>query len=157
MNPSTVLARTASVRRWGGFFEKGSRYAEDATLWLRIFLNEPLYFDSRPLVKLDVEASELCRNYRAVRPIEPFLLDESILIDACPIPLLSVLRRFLKLRACKTAAVLGYWGEWRQAGLLVRRYLVPGDWRVPLFAVAVLSSSPLVKPIAWLARSFIRR
>lgn len=157
MNPSTVLARTASVRRWGGFYEKGSRYAEDSTLWLRMFLNEPWYFDPRPLARLDVEASELCRNYRAVRPVEPFLLDESILFQACPPALLYVLRRFLKIRACKTAAVLGFWGEWREARRLVRRYLVPGDWRTPLFPVAVLSSSPLVKPIGWLARVFVNR
>jgi glycosyltransferase involved in cell wall biosynthesis len=157
MNPSTVLARTASVRKWGGFFEKGSRYAEDSTLWLRIFLNEALYFDPKPLVRIDVEASALCRNYRAARPVEPFLLDESILIDACPTSKLNILRRFLKMRACKTAAVMGFWGQWREARQLVRRYLAPGDWRIPLFSVAVLSSSPLVKPIGFVARMFIRR
>ena len=157
MNPSTVLARTASIRRWGGFFEKGSRYAEDATLWLRMFLNEPLYFHARPLVTMDVAASALCRNYRAMRPVEPFLLDEAILFDACPRALLEVLRRFLKIRACKTAAVLGFWGEWRQARQLVRRFLLPGDWRTPMFPIAILSSFPLVKPIGWLARSFVRR
>lgn len=156
-NPSTVLARTESIRRWGGFHEEASRYGEDATLYLRMFLNEPLYFCSRPLVKMDVEASELCRNYRGVRPIEPFLLDANLLLDACPPPLLPVLERFLKIRACKTASVLGYWGEWRQARQLVRRFVATRDWRTPLFPVAVLSSSPLVKPIGWVARSFVKR
>lgn len=157
MNPSTVLARTESVRRWGGFYENGSRYGEDATLWLRMFLNEPMYFYSRPLVKLDVEASELCRNYRGVRPIEPFLLDASLLLDACPQTLTPVIEQFLKIRACKTASVLGFWGEWRQARQLVRRFILTRDWRTPLFSLAVLSSSPLVKPIGWAARSFVKR
>jgi hypothetical protein len=157
MNPSTVLARAESIRRWGGFYENGSRYGEDATLWLKVFLNEPLIFHPRPLVTLDVQASELCRNYRGARPIEPFLLDPSILIDACPQPLLPLLERFLKIRACKTASMLGYWGEWRQARELVRRFISPHDWRTPYFPVAILSSSPLVRPVGRLARSLIKR
>lgn len=157
MNPSTVVAKRDVVRRWGGFYENRCLYGEDATLWLRVFLNEPFYFHLRPLVKMDVEASELCRNYRSARPIEPFLLDPSILREACPEPLRPFLERLLKVFACKTAAVLGFWGEWRQAGQLVRRFVSPRDWRTPLFLPAVVSSSPLVTPIGWLARSFVKR
>lgn len=156
MTACTVLARTESIRRWGGFYECGSRYAEDATLWLRVFLNEPVYFHSQPLVNIDVGASELCRNYRAVRPIEPFLLDPNIVLDACPEQLIPVLEQ-LKIRACKTASVLGYWGHWRRARQLMARFVTANDWQTPLFPVAVLSSSPLVKPVGWLARSFVRR
>lgn len=156
-NPSTVLARTESVRRWGGFYEKGCRYGEDATLYLKMFLNEPFYFHRRQLTRMDVEASELCRNYRAVRPIEPFLLDETIVLDACPAPLAEVLRKFLKARACKTAAVLGYWGDWRRANEIARRFIRARDWQTPLFALALLSASPLVTPVGWAARSLNRR
>ncbi len=157
MNPSTVLARTKSVRQAGGFYEERCLYAEDALLWLRIFLNEPMYFFSQPLVKMDVEASELCRNYRAMRPIEPFLLDANLLRGSCPTPLLPVLEQFLKIRACKTASVLGFWGQWRQARQLLRRFVASRDWRTPLFPVAVLSSSPLVKPVGWMARSLVAK
>lgn len=156
-NPSTMLTRTQSVRRWGGFYEAGSRYGEDATLWLKMFLNEPFYFHPRQLATMDVQASELCRNYRRVRPIEPFLLDERILLEVCPPPLIPVLRRFLKARACKTASVLGFWGEWRRANELARRFISPRDWQTPLFALAVLSSSPFVTPIGWAARSLALR
>lgn len=156
-NPSTLLARTQSARRWGGFYEEGCRYGEDATLFLKMFLNEPFYFHPRQLARMDVEASELCRNYRTARPVEPFLLDERIVIDACPQPLRGVLDNFLKARACKTASVLGYWGEWRRANEIARRFITPRDWKTPLFALAMLSASPLVTPIGWAARSLNRR
>jgi glycosyltransferase involved in cell wall biosynthesis len=156
-NPSTILARTQSVVRWGGFYEHGCRYGEDATLFLKMFLNEPFYFHRRQLARMDVQASELCRNYRTVRPIEPFLLDERIVLDVCPPSLVGLLRQFLKVRACKTASVLGFWGEWRRANEIARRFITPRDWQTPLFALAMLSASPLVMPVGWAARSLRRR
>lgn len=157
MNPSTVLAKSEVIRRWGGFYEDRCLYGEDTTLWLKILLNEPVYFNLHALAKLDVEASELCRNYRGARPIEPFLLDPRILRSACPKTSLPLLERLLKIFACKTAAVLGFWGQWRQARELVDRFLSPRDWRTPLFLPAVVSSSPFITPIGWLARSFVKR
>jgi glycosyltransferase involved in cell wall biosynthesis len=157
MNPSTVIAKSEVIRRWGGFHEDRCLYGEDTTLWLKILLNEPLYFHLRPLAKLDVDASELCRNYRSARPIEPFLIDPGILRNACPKSLLPLLERLLKMLACKTAAVLGFWGEWRQARQLTRRFVSPSDWRTPLFIPAVMSSSPLIAPVGWVARSFVKR
>jgi hypothetical protein len=127
------------------------------TLWLKVLLNESWYFDFSPLVKLDFQASQLCRNYVQARPIEPFLLDPLILRNACPQALLPLLERLLKTSACKTAAVLGYWGKWRQARQLMTRFITLRDWRTRLFFLAVLSSTPIIIPIAWLARRFVHR
>lgn len=157
MNPSTMLAKTEILRRWGGFYEHRCLYGEDTALWLRVFLNEAFYFHLQPLAKLDVEASELCRNYQGARPIEPFLLHPEILRDACPPALRALLESLLKLLACKAAAVMGFWGEWRQARQLVRRFVSPADWRTPLFLPAIVSSSPIIKPIGRVARSFVKR
>jgi glycosyltransferase involved in cell wall biosynthesis len=157
LNPSTVLARSKVLRRWGGFYERHCLYGEDMTLWLKVLLNEPWYFDFSPLVKLDFQASQLCRNYVQARPIEPFLLDPVILRNACPQALLPLLERLLKTSACKTAAVLGYWGKWRQARQLMTRFITLRDWRTRLFFLAVLSSTPIIIPIAWLARRFVHR
>jgi hypothetical protein len=49
----------------------------------------------------------------------------------------------LAIRAFKTACVLGYWGRWREARALVRRFRSPGDWRLPYRAPALVCSTPV--------------
>jgi hypothetical protein len=48
----------------------------------------------------------------------------------------------LAARAFKTACVLGYWGDWRGARRLARRFRVSGGWRLPYFAPALVCSTP---------------
>ena len=48
-----------------------------------------------------------------------------------------------RARAFKTACVLGYWGRWREARSLVARFKLPGAWRLPYYAPALLCSTPL--------------
>ncbi len=144
MSPCTTVARAAAVRRWGGFYERdGCRYAEDAMLWLKFLLNEPVYFTFRPLAAFHREASGLSGNLRGARPIEPFLEHPEEVMQHCPPDLHPLLERFYAIRAAKTAAVLGYWGKWQEARRMFRAFISIWDWRLPLFVPAVLGCTPL--------------
>jgi Glycosyl transferase family 2 len=144
MSPCSTVARAGAVRRRGGFYERDRcLYAEDALLWMKTLLNEPVVFSLRPLASFHREAAGLSKNLRGARPVEPFLVDPREVEGACPAHLRELLRRVLAARAFKTACVLGYWGRWREARALVRRFVVPGAWRLPYYAPALLCSTPL--------------
>ncbi len=143
MTPCTTVARADVLRRWGGFYsEEGCRYGEDAILWLKVLLNEAVCFQLRPLVELHREAAELSQEYKFRRGIEPFLLHPEIVEAACPPELLPVLSKFLSLRARKTAALLGFHGDWRRARELLKRFTRP-EWRSPAYLAAALAGTPV--------------
>lgn len=150
MSPCSTLARAAVVRRWGGFYSRdGCRYGEDALLWLKVLLNETVCFEMRPLARFYRNRSSLSANYTGPRPVEPFLQHPEDVAAACPTVLDPLLRRFLATRAAKTAAVLGFWGEWRRAGVLFRQFVRLRDWRAPYFLPGLAGCTPLA--------AFIRR
>jgi len=143
MSPCSTIARATVVRRWGRFYDKNRCvYAEDAILWLKVLLNETVSFQLRPLACFHREASALSGNYAGARPIEPFLLEPNEVAAACPVALLRLLRQFYSIRACKTASVLGYWGEWQAARPLFRQFVGIGDWRLPYFTSALIGCTP---------------
>ncbi len=152
MTPPSTVARSEVIRKWGGFYgEEKCLFAEDAFLWLKILLNENVAFSFKPLVKIHSEASELSKNLRRARPIEPFLIDPREIEAACPSLLRNLLNRILALRAAKTACVLGYWGEWREGRLLMQRFTTASHWQLPYYAPGLICSTP-VGPIlgkAW--------
>jgi hypothetical protein len=49
--------------------------------------------------------------------------------------------------------MLGYWGEWRQARALKRRFAVAGGWRLPKYIPAQICSTPFGSALgkAWRA------
>ena len=144
MSPCTTLARAEVLRRWGGFYERGRcLYAEDAHLWMKFLLNESVAFDPRPLVRFHQDASGLSKNLAGARPVEPFLEYPEEVEAACPTHLRPLLARVLAARAFKTACVLGYWGRWREARALFKRFRLPGAWRLPYYAPALVCSTPL--------------
>jgi hypothetical protein len=145
MQPNTTVARAEAVRRWGGFYARGRcLYAEDAHLWMKVLLNEAVVFDLRPLSVRHVEASALSKNLAGARPVEPFLLEPEDVEMACPAHLRGLLARVLAARAFKTACVLGYWGDWRAAGELAKRFgRVEGRWRLPYFVPSLVCRTPL--------------
>jgi cellulose synthase/poly-beta-1,6-N-acetylglucosamine synthase-like glycosyltransferase len=154
MLPCTTVARTATLRKYGGFFAATRCvYGEDSHLWLRVLLNETVAFSYRRLVYVHTDASELSGNLRGPRPIEPFLERPSDVEAVCPPELRLLLSRTLAIRAFKTACMLGYWGQWREARRLVQRFRAPGDWRLPYFAPALVASSRVALVAGWLLRS----
>jgi glycosyltransferase involved in cell wall biosynthesis len=161
MQPNTTVAREAAVRRWGGYYERDRcLYAEDAYLWLKVLLNERVVFDMRPLAVRHVEASALSKNLSGVRPVEPFLLHPEEIERDCPEHLRDLLARVLAIRAFKTACVLGYWGEWRGAERLARRFgSVEGRWRLPYFLPSLVCRTPIGAGLgrAWRRLSLLGR
>lgn len=151
MTPCSTVARAAAIRKWGGFYDQDHcLYAEDAVLWLKVLLNETVAFSLEPLVRVHFEASGVSHK-RHVRPVEPFLQRPELVEAACPDRLRPLLRRFLAGRAYKTACVLGYWGLWRQAAALRRRFAMPG-WRLPYYFPSLVCSTPVGAALGWVAR-----
>jgi hypothetical protein len=142
MTPCTTLLRADVLRRWGGFQAAGCRFAEDGLLWLKLLLNCSVVFHLQPLVEVHREASGLSGNYTGARPIEPYLSAPDALACACPVELSPLLHRVYARRACKTACMLSYWGEWRRARRLLRQFVTIRDWRAPLFAAAIAAGTP---------------
>ena len=122
MSPCSTVARTEVVRRYGGFRE-GSKYGEDAILWLRVLLNEQVWFDLETLVDFDRAGSGLSGNLKGPRPVEPFVENPALILDYCPRERRELVQKFLALRAAKTAAMLGYWGRTNEATTVFGRFL----------------------------------
>ncbi len=144
LTPCTTVARTDVVRRWGGFFDEGKcLYGEDAYLWLKVLLHEPVAVRLEPLVRIHADASNLSGNLRGPRPVEPLLLFPAGLATECPASLRPLLKDVLGVRAIKTACMLGYWGRWRQARELLHQFCPWSAWRLPRFGIAQLVATPL--------------
>jgi len=157
MLPSSTVARKSIFDQLHGYYERDRCvYSEDAYLYLNILLRFSAAFDHRPLTIRYEDASELARNLKGVRPIEPFLTDPDDLERGCPAPMRPLLREVLSARALKTASVYGYWGRPHQARKLVRRFVSARDWRRPYFLTALLGCTPVGGWAGWLARAASR-
>lgn len=144
MLPSSTVMRREIFEELGGYYAKyRCVYSEDAWLYLKLLLRYPAAFDSRPLTWRFEDASELAVNLKGARPIEPFLVDPESVTESCPEPMRPLLREVLARRALKTASVYGYWGESGKSRELFRRFVSAKDWRLPWFAAALASCTPL--------------
>ncbi len=158
MWPCSTLIRAKIVRQFQGFYyQDGCRYGEDALLFLKVLLNYPVRFSMAPHAHFHREASGLSSHYTKARPVEPFLLHpENVRVD-CPAELRGVLEQFYKIRALKTACVLGYFGEWRRARTLINRFVSLSDWNLPLFSAAMLLSTPVSSIVGKTVAAFSSR
>jgi hypothetical protein len=144
MSPWSTVVRAEVIRKWKGFYSREKcLFAEDAFLWLKVLLNESVGFNLNPLVRFHKEASGLSNNLRGARPVEPFLTDPSEIEAACPSQLRELLADVLAIRAAKTACVLGYWGQWREARTLMQRFTTASNWRLPYYLPATVCSTPV--------------
>lgn len=144
MSPCSTVARADVLKRWGGFYDaERCLYGEDAFLWMKVLLNERVAFSVEPLVRFHHDASGLSKNLVGARPVEPFLLHPEEVTASCPAHMRGLLGRVLAIRALKTACVLGYWGNWREARALKSRFAVEGSWRLPKYLPAQVCSTPL--------------
>jgi len=125
---SVALARIAYLSSWStvanrdtvlaleGFFDKErALYGEDTFLWLKLLLNHPVIFSLEPYVIYHRESSELTRNLKGPRPVEPFLRYPELIISRTPSDKYELALRVLRARALKTAMVLMLFGKIRQA------------------------------------------
>jgi hypothetical protein len=152
MTPCASVARAEIVRKWGGFYERRCTFGEDSFLWLKIVLNETVYFELRPSIRVHREAGGLSQNLNRARPAEPLLSESDEIEEFCPPHLLSLLHQFLDMRAFKTACVWGYWGMWREARSIRARFRTPGDFRLPYYWSSRVCSTPLGAMLGAVAR-----
>lgn len=157
MLPCSTVSRTSVLRRWGGFYDRNRcRYAEDAHLWLKVLLNERVWFDLQPRVRVHTDAAGLSKNLTTARPLEPFLEDPGDIEAVCPPDLSPLLARFYTTRAFKTACVWAYWGKWREARELRRRFRLHGDQDLPYYWASLFAANPAGAAIGVLARRLWR-
>ena len=123
MSPWSTMARKDVVIKYGGFFERyRCLYAEDAHLWLKVLLNHKIAISREKLVVFHSEASELSGNLRKPHPIEPFLLDASEIIKACPLEKRELLDKILAIRAAQTSIHYSIFGFRKEAKNLLNRF-----------------------------------
>ncbi len=144
MSPCTTVARLDAIRRHQGFYGRDRcTYGEDSFLWLKVLLNHAVAVDLRPGVRVFADASNLSANRAGARPVEPILTHARQIIDQTPAELHELLRRLLRWRAMKTAAVLGYFGQWRRGRQLLTEFFPAGTPWWPRLLAAHLAASPL--------------
>jgi len=123
MAPWSTVVRREEFRRLSGFYDTTrSLYGEDTCLWMKLLTNAPVAISLKPRVKFHREDSHLSGNSSGARAIEPFLTDPQEVLSVCPESLRPLLNDALQARALKTACMLGFWGQWREAASLRRRF-----------------------------------
>lgn len=123
MAPWSTLVRREEFMRLNGFHERTrSLYGEDTCLWMKLLTNAPVVIDLKPRVKFHRESSSLSGNTSGARPVEPFLVDPEEVLSVCPDSLEPLLKDAIQARAFKTACVLGFWGHWKEAATIRRRF-----------------------------------
>ena len=152
MSPCSTVSRRDVLLRWGGFYEREkSLYGEDAHLWMKVLLNEPVAIDLVPRVRYHTEASGLAHNLDRPHPVEPFLAHPDEIEAACPAHLQPLLRDALALRALQTATEFGRHACWPQAQALLSAFCAGRSRLTRPYLKALFYTTPALLPVrnAW--------
>ncbi len=90
-----VICKRDTCLKYGGFFEKFTNYGEDSFFWLKVILNETIFFQALPTVVYHTENSKLGVGRNRPYPIPPILTHASDLFNFCPQKLLYTLKKFI--------------------------------------------------------------
>jgi glycosyltransferase involved in cell wall biosynthesis len=146
----SVLCRRDILSQFGGFYENGCTYGEDAFLWLQVVLNYPIYRDSRKLMIYHRESSVLTGPKRAgPRPIWPILKQPEPIRRSCPPTYRESLENYLAYTALKAAHQAVSVGDTGDAAELLRMY--PRMRRWPWDCIK-LRIKLLIPPLSCLGR-----
>ena len=156
MSPCSTVARRQRVLEFGGFREGGCKFGEDVHLWIQFLMSDPVYVLLEEQAIFHRHLAGLSGNYKGARPVEPFLEDPSSIRESCPGPKREKLNELLAVRAFKTALMLAYWGHWREAAALRRKFSVPTERQLPLHWISMLAASPLGAAAGAVARKLKR-
>jgi glycosyltransferase involved in cell wall biosynthesis len=137
-----TVVRARALAAAGGFFERGTRFGEDSFLLIKLMLIGPVIANVEAIATYHVDASALNRGTRGPRAADAFLQDPTELYALCPPELRPSLDRLLSAFAAKSACVLTYWGRWREARALLRRFSTRGAWSIPYYVPALLATNP---------------
>jgi glycosyltransferase involved in cell wall biosynthesis len=150
---STVLRRQTFLDLGGFFDQEKSTYGEDTYLWLNLFMNHCVHISLVPRVKFHREDSALSANLGTCRPVEPFLSHSEDLIAGCPPELRKLLANVVQARSLKTACVLGFWGNWREAGRIRKKHWNKSVFQHQLAIPALIAGTPFAPFVghAWKA------
>ena len=132
ISPWNTLAKTKTLRKYGGFFDQNRcLFGEDAYLWLKVILNEPVGVIMSPHVIHHTEASVLTKNRVGPAPIPPFLLDPYEIQTCCPMVLRKLLDGILEYRAIQTTVHYAKLGNSRVGRDLLSKFR-PSGVKTPL-------------------------
>ena len=158
MGPSLTVARKKVLWRHGGFFgRERCPEGEDAFLWIKVLLNEPVAFTLQPLVREQTGRGALARTYRLPRSLPPFLRYPEELHAACPRHLKELLRGVLSLYASKAAFALAYAGRWREGRELLAHFRRDLSVLHPWALAALLCATPVGASAIRIFRSMLAR
>lgn len=153
-----AVMRTATARRWGGYYEKDKCLrGEDQYFLLKLLLNERVLIIPDPHGFYHTDASSLCGRMSTETPtLEPCLSDPDELIAACPASKRALLREFLAARQLARIMLLARLGKKEPALDLINRSFTEAG-RVRRMRAMMLRFIAAIAPAAPVLRARWRR